>query len=501
MLYVLDQGAWPIAPVEGLMPPMSGGDGVLFLAVSDEGAELVGSARVAGAPAPLTAGQLNELRIYTQAQDPSADVPASTLGVKLTELDVWPKATDASRILSRAGVSASEAGRRGVVATGADVYAAALGRPIAIPEPTGIAGAGVQPAASGGLLDFVRRHWSTLEFDRPLAMVGAEEGEALASLPPELRKALVCRDQDSGDLVVLTVAESGAGVDVVGQTLRHIGWLQEHEPDAAQRATGLIVAEEPTEDLVYAASATPNVELAALRLQLSPLSEAPVSAGGAEQRFWRTIERLSAWCAVHSLEATLAAAGEQSDPVAEGSPVWDFVATLARSVDHRCPWTVGHSTRVARLLVTMADQLRLGGDVRQYLRMAGFLHDVGNMGVPSHLFDKRTRLSPDEFSAFRRHPELGAHIVREMNLLSPVAAGVYHHHERLDGRGYPSGLVGDDIPLMARMVGAACSFDAMTSRRPYREAIRPETALDIMRAEADQHWDADIVDAIARIVR
>ncbi|MFQ5811264.1 MAG: HD domain-containing phosphohydrolase, partial [Armatimonadota bacterium] len=378
--------------------------------------------------------------------------------------------------------------------------AAALGQPIAIPEPAGIAVPAAEPATSRSLLDFVRRHWNTLEFDRPLAMVGAEEGEPLTSLPASLSKALVCRDQDSGDLVVLTVAESGAGVDVVGQTLRHIGWLQQHEPDAGQRATGLIVAEQPTDDLVYAASAAPNVELATLRLQLSPLSEAPVSAVGAEHRFWRTIERLSAWCAVHSLEATLAAAGAEPDPVAEGSPIWDFVTTLARSVDYRCPWTVGHSTRVAELLVVMADRLRLGGDVRQYLRMAGFLHDVGNMGVPSHLFDKRTRLSADELSAFRRHPELGARIVREMNLLSPVAAGVYHHHERLDGRGYPSGLVGDDIPLMARMVGVACSFDAMTSRRPYREAIRPETALDIMRAEAGQHWDAGIVDTIARIV-
>jgi putative nucleotidyltransferase with HDIG domain len=149
----------------------------------------------------------------------------------------------------------------------------------------------------------------------------------------------------------------------------------------------------------------------------------------------------------------------------------------------------------------MAEQLRLGGDVRQYLRMAGLLHDVGNMGVPIGLLEKPAHLSPDEVSVVRRHPELGARIVREVNLLKPVAAGVYHHHEQLDGGGYPLGLVGESIPLMARMVSVAACFDAMTSARPYRDAIEPERALGIMRGHSGEQWDPSIVDALARILR
>lgn len=500
VLYFLDQGVWPTAAPEGHVPPMQAGDGVLLVTVSGQGAELVGSARVAGAPTALSERQLRELRVYAQAQDPAADVPPSTVGVKLRELQIWPRPADASGALARAGVSASDAARLGAVTTDAGAYAAALGHRATPAEPVVAAVPAVEPAVGGGLLEFVRQHWGTVEFERPLVMVGGGGEVTQIDLPSRLGKALVCRDQESGHLVVVTVAEEGAGADVVGETLRHIGWLRRHGPADGQHATGLIVAEEPTEDLLYAASAAPNVELAALRLRLSPLSEAPVDAAGAEQRFWRTIEKLSAWCAVHSLETTLASPQANLDPVAEGSPLWQYVGTLARSVDHRCPWTVGHSTRVADLLAAMADHLRLGGDLRQYLRIAGLLHDVGNMGVPSHLFDKRTRLSADELSAFRRHPELGARIVRELSLLSPVAVGVQHHHERLDGHGYPSGLVGDDIPLMARMVGVACCFDAMTSRKPYREAIGPETALDMMRTDAGRHWDGDIVEALARIV-
>ncbi len=507
VLYLLDQGVWPIATPEGPVPDMAPGDGVLFAIVGGEAAELVGSARVDSAPAPLSDEQLAEARVYLQAQDPSAEIPASAFGVRLSEMDVWAKAIDASSVLTQAGVSASETARRGAITIGAEVFAAAVAKPPvvieppAIGEPASLIAPAAEPISTGsGLLEFVRRHWKTLEFDRPLALVGGEGEAARIRVPPDLGKALICHDRDSGHLVVLTVAEAGADVGVVGQTLRHIGWLQEHAAIGGQHATGLIVAEEPTDDLMYAASAASNVELASLHLRLASLSEAPVDAVSAEHRFWRTIEKLSAWCAVHSLEATLTARELDFDPVAENSPVWGYVTALARAVDHRCPWTAGHSMRVADLLVAMAGQLRLGGDVRQYLRMGGLLHDVGNMGVSTTLFDKRTRLSPEEFSEFRRHPELGAQIVREVNLLSPITAGIHHHHERLDGRGYPSGLGGEQIPLMARMIGVACCWDAMTSRRPYREAIRPETALDIMHAEAGQHWDASIVDALARIV-
>jgi putative nucleotidyltransferase with HDIG domain len=243
-----------------------------------------------------------------------------------------------------------------------------------------------------------------------------------------------------------------------------------------------------------------DVELSPPRLPRLPLSRDSLDAAMAEQRFWRTIDKLNAWCADNSPEPTLMGRRRDFDPVAESSPLWEYVTTLARSVDHRSPWTAGHSMRVANLLVVMADQLRLGGDVRRYLRLAGLLHDVGNMGVPPHLFRKPERLSPDELSAVRRHPELGARIVTPVNLLRPVAAGIHHHHERVDGNGYPSGLCGESIPLIARMVGVACCFDAMTSTRPYRGALGTKVALDVMREEAGHHWDKALVEALARIV-
>lgn len=151
-----------------------------------------------------------------------------------------------------------------------------------------------------------------------------------------------------------------------------------------------------------------------------------------------------------------------------------FVGTLralTRSIDAKDPYTCGHSERVANLGRRLA--LRIGCTPEQAERvyLCGLLHDIGKIGIPEAVLRKPGRLTDDEFAQIKRHPAVGAAILDGIGELDDIIPGVLHHHERMDGRGYPGGLVGQDIPLYARILAVADSFDAMTSPRPYREVL------------------------------
>lgn len=177
------------------------------------------------------------------------------------------------------------------------------------------------------------------------------------------------------------------------------------------------------------------------------------------------------------------------------------IRSLASAIDAKDPYTRGHSQRVSELSVEIGRELGLGESELKALAWGGLLHDVGKIGVPEAVLSKAGRLSPDESALMRAHAEIGAGIVGGAEFLRDALPCVRSHHERWDGRGYPDGLAGDDIPRLARIVNAADTFDACTSERPYQSAMTAEAALDILLRLRGEQLDPRVHDAIVRVVR
>ena len=155
-----------------------------------------------------------------------------------------------------------------------------------------------------------------------------------------------------------------------------------------------------------------------------------------------------------------------------------------------------HSRQVADLAAAVAEQLGLSDPAVETIRVVGLLHDVGKIAVEERVLAKPGPLDADDWRTIKRHPEVGARLVREaLGLGDEAAAAVRHHHERFDGRGYPDGLAGDEIPLAARIVAVVDAFDAMTSDRPYRRALSVRQARAELARCAGSHFCPDVVAA------
>jgi putative nucleotidyltransferase with HDIG domain len=172
---------------------------------------------------------------------------------------------------------------------------------------------------------------------------------------------------------------------------------------------------------------------------------------------------------------------------------------LAAELEACDPYTSGHSRRVARLGTLVGAQIGLGGEALRAVRTAALLHDVGKISVPREVLHNPGTLSLDELELVRRHAAAGAALIDR--LVGDLGLGrvVRHHHERVDGRGYPDGLRGSAIPLGARIVAVADTFDAIASRRPYRPAGSFQDALDALLAAAGSQLDPEIVEAFCAV--
>jgi HD-GYP domain-containing protein (c-di-GMP phosphodiesterase class II) len=165
---------------------------------------------------------------------------------------------------------------------------------------------------------------------------------------------------------------------------------------------------------------------------------------------------------------------------------------LTASIDAKDRYTCGHSRRVAHLSHRLALAIGMSAEQADRVRIAGLVHDVGKIGVPEAVLTKTGRLTDEEFQAIKQHPEIGHRILKDIPLLADVLPGVLHHHERIDGKGYPHGLAGDAIPIMARIIALADTFDAMSSSRSYRAAMpRTQVFAEVMRCAGVQ-FDADL---------
>lgn len=172
------------------------------------------------------------------------------------------------------------------------------------------------------------------------------------------------------------------------------------------------------------------------------------------------------------------------------------VAALVQAVEAKDHYTRGHSERVARASVIIARTVGLSQQRTSTLHFAGMLHDVGKLGVPTRVLQKTGALTDEEFATIARHPVRGLEMVREIEFLGEAFEGILHHHERLDGRGYPMGLVGDAIPEFARIIAVADAFDSMTSNRSYRQARTAQEALRELTTCAGTQFDPDLVAAL-----
>jgi putative two-component system response regulator len=178
-----------------------------------------------------------------------------------------------------------------------------------------------------------------------------------------------------------------------------------------------------------------------------------------------------------------------------------IIIAMALLIEGRDDTTEGHCHRMANYATALGRALQLGEDDLQALHRGGFLHDIGMLAIPDALLRKTSPLEPEEFELMKSHTIVGDSLCGNLRSLESVRPIIRHHHERYDGSGYPDGLEGDQIPLLAQIMGVVDVFDAVTTRRPYQGPHTGEEAIDILRGQVARGWRrADLVDAFALLV-
>ena len=172
--------------------------------------------------------------------------------------------------------------------------------------------------------------------------------------------------------------------------------------------------------------------------------------------------------------------------------------SLTAAIDAKDAYTYGHSERVAHAAVELGRELGLQEAEQNDIYLAGLLHDIGKIGIRDEILTKKEPLTADEFKQIQQHPVIGHRILADLHAIAHLLPGVLYHHELYDGSGYPAGLKRDEIPLLARILAVADSFDAMNTSRPYRAALGPERVDQILREGAGIQWDPLVIDAYFR---
>ena len=259
------------------------------------------------------------------------------------------------------------------------------------------------------------------------------------------------------------------------------------------RQTGLLDGEDVTIELVLALMAVPFAHFWNHSFALAALALAPLCLIYFTQRVVLRLEEAGETIGRQnmSLEDAHRAVIERSTAALEA---------LSATVDARDTYTAGHSRRVAASAMIIARELGLSGAELDVVDQAALLHDIGKIGVPDAVLLKEGPLTAAEWVVMRSHPEEGARIIERLGYLDEVVPGIRYHHERVDGRGYPDGLLGEEIPLAARIIHVADALDAMTTKRLYREERSFEEALEEIRRGRGTDFCSQCVDALERAV-
>jgi putative nucleotidyltransferase with HDIG domain len=176
-----------------------------------------------------------------------------------------------------------------------------------------------------------------------------------------------------------------------------------------------------------------------------------------------------------------------------------LILSFVNAIDAKSPWTKGHSERVTRYALSIASEMGLEDDTMENLRIAALLHDIGKIGTYDIILDNPRKLSPEEIKLINLHPVKGEQILRPIKQLQHLLPIIRHHHERIDGKGYPDRLQGPDIPLLSRIICVADAFDSMTSDRPYRPSGSEEHALQELQRCSSSQFDPSAVEAFLRV--
>lgn len=179
----------------------------------------------------------------------------------------------------------------------------------------------------------------------------------------------------------------------------------------------------------------------------------------------------------------------------------ETIETLRFTVEAKDPYTRGHSDRVSAYSVLIGKYLNLSEEDLHTLKLGGLFHDVGKIGIPDSILLKDSKLTDDEYSEIKNHPTIGVHILSNATIFEKALPIVKHHHERYDGKGYPSKLAGDNIPYFARIAAIADTFDAMTSKRSYRDALPIEVVIQEIEKNKGTQFDPTIADTFLDILK
>lgn len=173
----------------------------------------------------------------------------------------------------------------------------------------------------------------------------------------------------------------------------------------------------------------------------------------------------------------------------------DTIGILRQTVEAKDPYTRGHSDRVSEFSVLIGKKMGLDDETLHTLKIGGLFHDIGKIGIPDSILLKESKLSDEEYSQIKNHPTIGAHMLGDAAVFKDIIPIVKHHHERFDGRGYPSQLAGENIPFIARIAAVADTFDAMTSKRTYRDAL----PLSVVKEEIEKCSGTQFDPKIAKV--
>ena len=174
--------------------------------------------------------------------------------------------------------------------------------------------------------------------------------------------------------------------------------------------------------------------------------------------------------------------------------------TLAGTIDAKDKYTNGHSLRVAEYSAMIGSKMNMTQEELDNIYYIGLLHDIGKIGIPDEIINKTSRLTDEEYAIIKTHPVIGSEILEKMSELPDIMVGARWHHERFDGKGYPDGLVGEDIPLVARIIGVADAYDAMSSTRSYRGVLPQNTIREEIQKGAGTQFDPKIAAIMLRIM-
>jgi putative nucleotidyltransferase with HDIG domain len=177
---------------------------------------------------------------------------------------------------------------------------------------------------------------------------------------------------------------------------------------------------------------------------------------------------------------------------------FDTLKGITNAIEARDPYTRGHSHRVGQIAKAIAQELNWSSDELEFIDWGGMLHDVGKIGIQDTILNKPGKLDTNEYEAMKLHPLIGAQIVKEISFLVPIVPYILEHHERYDGKGYPHGLLGEQISIKGRVLAIADVFDAMTTDRPYQKAFAAEVAVKKILENANAHFDPKLVEAFVR---